>query len=171
MQRPKIIGLIAIVFIATAGTGAVVALSKKTETAQVATTTTNTDSTSAQTSSGSDSTESATPTTEPTTANVPSTTYANGTYSATGSYITPDGGEDIGVTLTISNDTVTGASLSGLSSRGETAEYQERFASGYKLYVIGKAIDSISLSRVSGSSLTSTGFNRALSTIKAQAQA
>jgi len=45
------------------------------------------------------------------------------------------------------------------------------FISGYKPYVIGKNIDTISLDRVSGSSLTPAAFNEALGQIKTEARA
>jgi hypothetical protein len=53
----------------------------------------------------------------------------------------------------------------------ETVHYQGLFIANYKQYVIGKSIDSLNLSEVSGSSLTSSGFNAAVAEIKAQASA
>ncbi|MHD0330680.1 hypothetical protein ACY18M_17150, partial [Proteus mirabilis] len=55
--------------------------------------------------------------------------------------------------------------------RGESREYQAKFASGFKTLVVGKKIDEVSLSRVAGSSLTSGGFNAALADIESQAKA
>jgi hypothetical protein len=97
--------------------------------------------------------------------------YKNGTYSATGTYDSPGGSESIGVSLTITNDTVTGASVTPMPNDGTSARYQQSFISGYKTYVIGENIDTIALDIVSGSSLTPVGFNDALSKIKAEAQA
>ena len=48
---------------------------------------------------------------------------------------------------------------------------EQQFIDGYKSLVVGKDISSISLNRVSGSSLTSQGFNSAIQKIKSQAQA
>ncbi len=98
-----------------------------------------------------------------------SSTYKDGTYTASGSYQTPGGQESIGVTLTIKGNVVTSTTLQQSANNRDTKEYQAQFASGYKSKVVGKALNSISLSRVSGSSLTSQGFNNALDQIKSQA--
>ena len=97
--------------------------------------------------------------------------YKNGTYTATGNYQSPSGLESIGVSLTIKGDIVTAASVTANASGGWSARYQQAFIGGYKSYVVGQSIDSISLGRISGSSLTPNGFNNALSQIKSQAQA
>jgi uncharacterized protein with FMN-binding domain len=96
-------------------------------------------------------------------------TYKDGTYSAGGSYQTPGGQESISMTITVKNNIVTDTTLQQNANNRDSREYQAAFASGYKSKVIGKALSSISLSRVSGSSLTSDGFNSALEQIKSQA--
>lgn len=98
-------------------------------------------------------------------------TYKDGTYSATGTYATPESKETVGVTATLANGAITDVSLSQNPTRGESREYQQKFISGYKSLVIGKKIDGLSLSRVAGSSLTSNGFNAALDEIRADAAA
>jgi len=95
--------------------------------------------------------------------------YKDGTYSATGSYSTPNGQESIELTVTIAGGVITSTSLVENARSGEAREYQADFASGYKTLVVGKKVDEVSLSRVAGSSLTSNGFNRALETIKIDA--
>jgi uncharacterized protein with FMN-binding domain len=97
--------------------------------------------------------------------------YKDGTYTATGSYNSPGGTEDLGVTLTLKNDIVTNSSLSLMAYDGRSQRYQQMFQSGYQSQVIGRSIDSINLGRVSGSSLTPYGFNDAVTQIKAQAKA
>lgn len=149
-NKPAFIGVIAIVLLATAGTTAMIAFSKKPSSADTETT-------------SRASTSSVTTTT--------SATYKDGTYTATGAYSSPGGTEKIGVTVTLKDGVVTSSSLDTSKATGDAAEYQDQFASGYKKLVVGKKIDSISLSRVSGSSLTSNGFNDALDTIKQQAKA
>jgi lactam utilization protein B len=67
--------------------------------------------------------------------------YADGSYTADGDYVAPSGQESITVELTIEDD------------------------------VVGKDIDELTVSRVAGSSLTSSGFNAALDDIKRQAVA
>lgn len=111
----------------------------------------------------------------PTSAAVPGTTataslYKNGTYSAVGSYRAPSGPEQITVSLTLVNDIVTEATVTGSSEEDTSQRYMDRFISGYKQYVIGKNIASIKLTRVSGSSLTPIGFDNALKQIEAQAK-
>lgn len=98
-------------------------------------------------------------------------TFTDGTYSATGNYQTPGGSERIGVKVTLSNGVVSDADLTEMGMTGEAKEYQEQFASAYKTQVVGKKISEIKLDRVAGSSLTSAGFNDAISDIAKQAQA
>lgn len=96
-------------------------------------------------------------------------TYQDGDYSATGSYSTPGGQESITLSLTIEDDIITQVNAVGSASRGDSAQYQSAFLSGYKSSVVGKDIKTVKLSRVAGSSLTSTGFNRAIEKIKDEA--
>lgn len=93
----------------------------------------------------------------------------DGTYVAEGTYNTPGGTESIGLTVTLNNDIIEDIGLKQLASGGDTAIYQAKFASGYKPLVQGKKIEEVKLDRVSGSSLTSDGFNRALESIKRDA--
>jgi uncharacterized protein with FMN-binding domain len=92
--------------------------------------------------------------------------YKDGIYTESGEYSTPGGIEHISITLTLSNNTVTKAELTqqGVSSNAQF--YQSQFASGYKSLVEGKSLNEISVTRVSGSSLTPTGFMNALAAIK-----
>lgn len=99
-----------------------------------------------------------------------SDSYRDGEYSATGSYVTPGGSESVKVTVTLSDGTITNVSTVGSATRGDSAQYQSAFLSGYKSQVVGKSIDEVSLSRVSGSSLTSGGFNRAIEIIRNDAR-
>lgn len=96
-------------------------------------------------------------------------TYADGTYSAQGSYATPESVETISVTVTLEDDIVTSVEVSGDPSRPESEQYQGQFIGGISDVVEGQDIDAISVSRVAGSSLTSEGFTQALETIKSEA--
>ncbi|MET3805820.1 cytoskeletal protein RodZ [Nakamurella sp. UYEF19] len=98
-------------------------------------------------------------------------TYKNGKYTETGDYDSPSGTESVTVTVTLAADVVTATTATGSADSGPSAQYQEQFLAGYSTEVVGKEIDSVSLSRVSGSSLTSNGFNAALEKIKSDAQA
>ncbi|MEX0151110.1 FMN-binding protein [Microbacterium sp. LMI1-1-1.1] len=97
--------------------------------------------------------------------------YADGTYSASGQYATPESVETIEVTLTLADDVITDVEVTGDPQARESQEYQSRFIGGIADEVVGKSIDDISVSRVAGSSLTSGGFNQAVDAIKADAAA
>ena len=126
-------------------------------------------------------TESASPPTEP--SNTPSattgtstpagssSTYTDGTYTATGSYQTPESVEQITVTVTLADDVVTAVEVTGTPTKAESRQYQSQFIGGISDVVVGKDIDSLSVSRVAGSSLTSDGFNAAIEQITSEAAA
>ncbi len=101
---------------------------------------------------------------------VQSTTYTDGTYSATGTYQSPAGSEDVSVTLVIQNDTVLSSTFSATSDSGKSREYQKKFSDGYISQVVGKKLSDINVGKVSGSSLTGKGFNDAVRQIQAQAK-
>jgi hypothetical protein len=98
-------------------------------------------------------------------------TYVDGSYTADGSYATPESVETIVVTVTLQDDVVTDVEVTGDPQKSESEEYQGRFIGGIADVVVGQDIDTLSVSRVAGSSLTSGGFNQAIETIKAEAAA
>ncbi|WP_396668010.1 hypothetical protein [Microbacterium sp. R86528] len=98
-------------------------------------------------------------------------TYVDGTYSADGSYATPESVESISVTVTLSDDVITEVQVVGDAQAQESQQYQSDFIGGISDVVVGQDIDEISVSRVAGSSLTSGGFNQAIEAIKAEAAA
>lgn len=97
--------------------------------------------------------------------------YADGTYTADGSYNTPESVETITVTVTLESDVVTAVEVTGDPQKSESEQYQGQFIGGISDVVVGQDIDEISVSRVAGSSLTSGGFNQAIEAIKAEAAA
>jgi len=97
--------------------------------------------------------------------------YADGSYTAEGSYSTPETVETISVTVTLEDDVITAVEVTGDPQAPETELYQGKFIEGIADEVVGKDIDEISVSRVSGSSLTSGGFNQAIQSIKDEAAA
>ncbi|MDB5188928.1 MAG: hypothetical protein JWM92_526 [Candidatus Nomurabacteria bacterium] len=107
----------------------------------------------------------------PTPTAVATNVYNDGTYSATGSYNSPGGQDQIAVTVTLSSDVVTAVSVVPKPGDRTSARYQTMFVSGYKQYVVGKDIASVHVGRVSGSSLTSIGFNAAIAKIESAAKA
>jgi len=99
------------------------------------------------------------------------TSYKDGSYTATGSYDSPGGTESITVSVTLQSDVITASSAQPGARDDEAKEFQDEFIANYKPLVVGKDITSVRLSNVAGSSLTSQGFNAALSRIKSQAKA
>ena len=97
--------------------------------------------------------------------------YEDGTYRATGSYMTPGGTESIELTVVIKDGVISDTSIANNATDPEAVEHQELFSDNYKALVVGKPVGSVSLSRVAGSSLTSNGFNDALDQIKEDARA
>lgn len=95
--------------------------------------------------------------------------YADGTYTAEGTYLTPETVESVSVTVTLEADVVTAVEVTGDPQTAETERYQGEFIGGISAEVVGQDIDDISVSRVAGSSLTSQGFNEALDAIRAEA--
>ena len=102
--------------------------------------------------------------------NMAQASYKDGTYTATSAYDTPGGQESISVSVTLQNGTVTKSGVQNQANNRDSREYQNAFTSDYKSFVIGKHINDISLSRISGSSLTSSGFNDALDEIRNQSK-
>lgn len=97
-------------------------------------------------------------------------TYKDGTYSADGTYVSPNGTETVGVQLTLASGTVTDVQITQHPSNPNTRKFQGEFAGGIAAQVVGKSIDELNVSKVAGSSLTSGGFNQAVEQIKSEAQ-
>lgn len=108
------------------------------------------------------------PTDTTTTANTD--TYKDGSYDATGTYTSPGGAEEIEVKVTLKDNVITDSEVISKATRSESKEYQGKFLDGYKSQVIGKNINQVNLTKVSGSSLTPKGFNDAITKIKAEAK-
>ena len=98
--------------------------------------------------------------------------YKDGTYTASGTYDTPEGStETIKVSITLKNDAIVESSVSPTTTNDhESQRYQKQFIAGYKQLVTGKKITEVKLSVVSGSSLTSSGWNKAVASITEQAK-
>ena len=116
-----------------------------------------TDASTADTSSGSSSSANT------------SASYTDGTYTEDGDYTSPGGPQSVTVKLTLASDKVTAVTVTGHASDPTAKSYQAQFISGISAEVVGKDIDTLNVSRVAGSSLTSGGFNAALTAIKADA--
>jgi uncharacterized protein with FMN-binding domain len=97
--------------------------------------------------------------------------FADGTYEASGSYQAPSGTESVDVEVTLEGGVITDVVVVGNATDPEAKVHQGEFIDGIAGEVVGKPIDEIQVSKVSGSSLTSGGFNKAIEEIKAEAAA
>jgi uncharacterized protein with FMN-binding domain len=95
--------------------------------------------------------------------------YKDGTYTATGDYMTHVGSEEVTIGVTLKNNVITDTTFSGTPKFMMSQRFMDMFSANYKTLVVGKNIDDIHLGKISGSSLTPNGFNAALEKIKAQA--
>ncbi len=111
-------------------------------------------------------------TTEDASSTETATTYTVGDYSAEGSYQTPGGTQSVEVELSLEADgTITAVTVTPQADGGNSEQFQTKFAGGIADEVVGTKIDDLDVSKVSGSSLTSGGFNAAVDEIKAEAAA
>lgn len=99
-----------------------------------------------------------------------SASYKDGTYSADGNYVSPNGTETVGVTLTLAGGAVSDVEITQHPSNPNTRKFQGEFAGGIQSQIVGKSLNEIKVSKVAGSSLTSGGFNQAVEKIKSEAQ-
>ncbi|WP_010203681.1 FMN-binding protein [Salinibacterium sp. PAMC 21357] len=97
--------------------------------------------------------------------------YADGSYTETGDYISPNGAEQVEVTLTLASNVITDVTVVGFGESPNSKQFQGEFIDGIAAEVVGKNIDELSVDKVAGSSLTSGGFNKAVAVIKADALA
>jgi uncharacterized protein with FMN-binding domain len=161
---PKVITTLAVLVVTVVIVFGAKALSSKKPAAAMTPTASHTTTKSTTTDTTTPSTSTSTSTTAAT------TTYKDGSYTATGSYDSPGGTEKITVHITVASDAVTTTSAESGAGDPTAQEFQDEFISGYKSLVVGKDLSSIHLSHVSGSSLTSQGFNSAIDKIKSQAK-
>jgi uncharacterized protein with FMN-binding domain len=95
--------------------------------------------------------------------------YKDGTYSADGSYNAPSGTESITVEVTLAGDKITDITVTPHATDPTAKGHQAEFVGGIADQVVGKDIDTLNVTKVSGSSLTSGGFKIAIAAIKEQA--
>ncbi len=96
--------------------------------------------------------------------------YFDGQYSAEGSYVIPNQEvEKLTVSLTLKDGIVTAVDFTSNPEESGSKFNQKKFSDGYKALVVGKDIDTITLTVVNGSSLTPIGFTEALKAIKVKA--
>ncbi len=100
-------------------------------------------------------------------------TYKDGSYTAAGDYVTNNGAvsHKMDVSVTIANDLVTAASTTLKENPGAQAlASNQKYNDALKTTVVGKKLDELStVSKINGSSDTTTGFKAAVELIKKQA--
>lgn len=102
---------------------------------------------------------------------LPAKTYQDGTYTGTGSYLTPARtNHTLAVTLTIENGTIVDSTIRYDDKDGYSNPNQERFDNAYREHVIGASLSEVKLSRVGAASLTSQAFNDAIVEITKEAR-
>ena len=106
------------------------------------------------------------------TQNASPTSYKDGVYSATASYRVPGGGRnDLKVTLTLKNSTITAVSTVNTDSESQSKYYTDSFDSNIGSVVVSSPLNNSYIGRVGGASLTSSAFDSALQTIMNDAKA
>lgn len=116
-------------------------------------------------SNGKDQTSAPVETTNPASASG----YKDGTYNTTATYMSPGGTDNLGVAVTLKNNTISAVTVTNMAGDGTSKMYQNRFIGGIQAAIIGKSIADLKVGVVSGASLASSAFNSALTTIRTQA--
>jgi uncharacterized protein with FMN-binding domain len=96
--------------------------------------------------------------------------FKDGTYTALGKYVSPGGPSAVDVTLTVKKNVVSAVKVVPKAENSTAQSYESRFASGVSAQVVGRRLDELNVTKVSGSSLTSQGFDRAVEAIAARAK-
>lgn len=96
--------------------------------------------------------------------------YKDGEYEASGTYTSPAGQETVDVSLTLKSGVVETIEFTGNATNEKSVFMQGMFKDNFMPLVVGKNIDEVKLDKVSGSSLTSGGFNDAINKIKEEAK-
>lgn len=96
--------------------------------------------------------------------------FRNGEYAAAGSYLTPGGNESIAVKLVVTHGLVTDAVVHTEALSPTARQFQVQFQSAITATVVGRELAGLSVDRVAGASLTSVGFNDALTQIRTEAK-
>jgi len=105
-----------------------------------------------------------------TTTETPATANLNGLYAYNVNYQTPKGETPLVVSFTLNNDIITEVSLNGKGEQTSN-QYQKLIEAELGELIVGKDYATVSAlpSKLSGSSLTPTAFNRALAELQAEA--
>jgi uncharacterized protein with FMN-binding domain len=121
--------------------------------------------------SGSGSSSSSSSSSSDSSASDANASFKDGTYTATGDYDSPGGASAVEVTITLKSGTVSDVKVVPKAENPTAQQYESQFSSGIAGKIVGKKITELNVTTVSGSSLTSQGFDKAISDIESQAKA
>ena len=107
----------------------------------------------------------------PASAGASSSALKDGTYTATGDYQSPGGPAAVAVEVTLKSGTITAVKVEPKAADPTAQQYERQFAGGIGGVAVGKPIEGLQVGAVSGSSLTSQGFEKALASIRSEAAA
>ncbi|MEJ7648731.1 MAG: FMN-binding protein [Nakamurella sp.] len=96
--------------------------------------------------------------------------FRDGDYASTGRYLTPGGNESIEVTLRVRDGVITAATSRTEALSPTARQFQEQFRVAIAAQVVARPLSSVSVDVVAGASLTSSGFNDALTRIRTEAR-
>jgi uncharacterized protein with FMN-binding domain len=106
-----------------------------------------------------------------TTEQVVTSTYTDGTYSASGTYRVPGGDiEDISIDVTLDGDIISAIVVDTVATNEDSVEYQSGFDAAINGTVEGQDLDDADVFRLGGASLTSNAFNDLLEGIRNSAR-
>ena len=94
----------------------------------------------------------------------------DGHYTALGNYTSPGGASAVSVALTLKGGSVTALKVTPKAENPTAQQYESQFASGVNAKAVGKKLSDLNVTKVSGSSLTSQGFDKAIAAIEAKAK-
>ena len=95
----------------------------------------------------------------------------DGSYTATGDYTSPGGPSAVEVTVALKSGDIASVEVVPKAENPTARQYESQFASGVGAVAVGKPIEGLKVGTVSGSSLTSAGFEKALAAIRSKAAA
>lgn len=98
-----------------------------------------------------------------------STKYKDGQYKVIGEYTAPSGLEKVSITFNILGDKINSLTVESLGIHATTKKFQGKFIGGIQSVAVGQNLENFKVDVVSGASLTSGAFNKALAQVRQQA--
>lgn len=99
-----------------------------------------------------------------------SSSYKDGNYNVVTDYMSPGGPDQLGIDLTLKGNVITSVKVTNMAGDSTSKMYQNKFISGINSAVVGKNISDLKIGVVSGASLASNAFNKALVEVRTKAQ-